>query len=72
MKRATSTPAGLNVKKITAYLKGQAKKPQRRSDHLPERQRVHHHRLCSVQAARRPLPGSDPARDHAGRPPPMA
>ena len=25
MKRATSTPAGLNVKKITAYLKGQAK-----------------------------------------------
>jgi hypothetical protein len=25
MKRVTSTPAGLNVKKITAYLKGQAK-----------------------------------------------
>ena len=25
MKRATSTPAGLNMKKITAYLKGQAK-----------------------------------------------
>ena len=25
MKRASSTPAGLNVKKITAYLKGQAK-----------------------------------------------
>ena len=25
MKRATSTPAGLNVKKITAYLKGRAK-----------------------------------------------
>lgn len=25
MKRATSAPAGLNVKKITAYLKGQAK-----------------------------------------------
>lgn len=25
MKRASITPAGLNVKKITAYLKGQAK-----------------------------------------------
>ena len=73
MKRASSNaPAGLNVKKITAYLKGQAKS---RNAVRITCQGGSVYIITGYAAFKLPAvlyPECDPARDHAGRPPPMA
>lgn len=68
MKRASITPAGLNVKKITAYLKGQAKN---RNAVRITCQGGSVYIFTGYAAFKLPAvlyPGSDPARDHAGSP----
>lgn len=67
MKRATSTPAGLNVKKITAYLKGQAKSRNAVRITCQSGSVYIITGYAAFKLPRHPLPGCYPARDHAGR-----